>query len=125
MTDEAKTKNEEKLESKVRTFTEELSVAGGQLVERLNELVKQGNIRRLIIKDPTGRTLIEVPLTLGLVGGVGVVFFAPFIAAVGAIAAMVARVSIIIERYEDPMDAESENKTPSVVDVTPADKSEI
>lgn len=113
MADEPKVKTDEK---KPRTFAEELSVAGSQLLERIQELVQQGNIRRLIIKDGTGRTLLEVPLTLGVVGGAGVVIFAPFMAAVGAIAALVARVHIVIERYENPKDAEDE-QGPSIIDV--------
>jgi len=116
MTDEPKVKNEEK--KNPRSFTEELSVAGSQLLERIQELIQQGNIRRLIIKDQHGRILLEVPLTLGVVGSASVVIFAPFLAVVGAIAALVVRVDIVVERYENPKDAESE-KGPSVVDVTP------
>jgi len=104
-----------------RSFYEEISVAGNQLVERLNALVSEGNIRRLIIKDNSGRTLIEVPLTLGVVAGTSVAFFAPFLAAIGAIAALVAQVQIVIERYEDPADADKE-KTKTVIEVTEDDK---
>ena len=104
-----------------RSFYEEISVAGNQLVERLNTLVNEGNIRRLIIKDNAGRTLLEVPLTLGVVAGTSVALFAPFLAAVGAIAALVAQVRIVVERYENPADAEKEQK-PSVAEVKPTDK---
>ena len=102
------------------TFPEELSVAGNQLLDRLQTLLQEGNIRRLIIKDGNNdRTLIEVPLTLGVVAGAGLlVFIPPFLAAVGAIAALVANVRIVIERYENPEDAEKE-KTDSVIDITP------
>ncbi len=120
MTDEPKAKNEEKSESP-RTFAEELNVAGSQLLERIQELIQQGNIRRLSIVDSSGRTLLEVPLTLGVVGGAGVAIFAPFLAAVGAIAALVTRVRIVVERYEDPADAKHEAK-PSVADVKDEDK---
>ncbi len=116
MTDEPKAKNEETKSGSPRTFPEELNVAGNQLLERIQELIQQGNIRRLSIVDASGRTLLEVPLTLGVVGGAGVAIFAPFLAAVGAIAALVTRVRIVVERYEDPTDAKSEpGKT--VVDV--------
>ncbi|MBX3086239.1 MAG: DUF4342 domain-containing protein [Anaerolineae bacterium] len=102
------------------TFAEELSVAGNQLLERLQSLLQEGNIRRLIIKDGnTDRTLLEVPLTLGVVAGAGLlVFIPPFLAAVGAIAALVANVRIVIERYSNPEDADKE-KTDSVIDITP------
>ncbi len=116
MTDEPKTKNEDA--TKPRTFTEELTVAGSQLLERLQEIIQQGNIRRIIIRDQSGRTILEVPLTLGVVGGATAVIFAPFFAAVGAIAALVARVNIHIERYEDPKDADAEKSGPSVVDLS-------
>lgn len=103
-----------------RTFAEELSVTGNQLLERLQSLIQEGNIRRLIIKDGnTDRTVIEVPLTLGVVAGAGLlVFVPPFLAAVGAVAALIANVRVVIERYENPEDADKE-KTDSVIDVTP------
>jgi hypothetical protein len=105
-----------------RSFYEEISVAGNQLIERINELVNEGNIRRLIIKDNAGRTLLEVPLTLGVVAGTSVALFAPFLAAVGTIAALVAQVHIIVERYENPADADKERK-PTIVEVkSPDDK---
>lgn len=106
----------EKVQTTVKTFTEELQVAGNQLVERLQELVQQGNIRRLIIRDAAGRTILEVPLTLGVVGGAVVAIWAPFIAAVGAVAALVARVHIVIERYQNPEDANMERSGPTIVD---------
>jgi hypothetical protein len=99
-----------------RSFYEEINVAGNQLIERLNALIQEGNIRRLIIKDGSGRTLLEVPLTLGVVAGTGVAVFAPFLAAIGAIAALVAQVKIVIERYEDPTDAAKE-ATRTVIEV--------
>ena len=104
-----------------RSFYEEISVAGNQLVERLNALVAEGNIRRLIIKDSSGRTLLEVPLTLGVVAGTSVAFFAPFLAAIGAIAALVAQVQIVIERYENPDDAAKE-QTKTVIEVNKTDE---
>src|SRR5260370_42585331 len=62
-----------------RTFYEEISIAGNQLVEQIEKMIKEGNIRRLIIKESGGRTLLEIPLTLGVVAGnrVGGVFAPP------------------------------------------------
>ncbi len=99
------------------SFYEEVSVAGNQLLDQLQKMIKEGNIRRVIIKDSSGRTLLEAPLTLGVVAGTTVAFFAPFLAAVGAVAALVAQVKIVIERYENPADAEKE-KNPGVVEQT-------
>ena len=56
--------------SEKTTWTEEIRTTGDQLLGRFRELVHQGNIRHIIIKNEDGRTLIEVPLTLGVVGAV-------------------------------------------------------
>ncbi|HRE49617.1 MAG TPA: DUF4342 domain-containing protein [Aggregatilineales bacterium] len=112
MSEETKHKTEET----VRTFAEELSVAGNQLIGRVQELISEGNIRRLVIKDSNGRLIVEVPLTLGVVGGAGVAIFAPFLAALGALAGLLSRVQIVVERYEDPADAAKE-ATSNVVDL--------
>ena len=106
MTDKDKT-----TQGNTRTFYEEVSIAGNQLVERLEAMIKQGNIRRLIIKDQTGKTLLEMPLTLGVVAGTGIAMMAFPLAILGAVAALVTRVQVIIERYEDPTDAEKEQST--------------
>jgi len=93
-----------------RTFYEELNVAGNQLVEKIESLIKEGNVRRLIIKDANGKTLVEMPLTIGVVVGTGLAWVAMPLAVVGAVAALVARVQVIIERYENPEDAEKERE---------------
>ena len=84
-----------------RTFNEELEVAGSQLVERVKELIEEGNVRRLIIRNPEGRTLLEIPLTFGVVGGGAIlIFMGPVIAALAVIGALVARLKIEIVREE-------------------------
>ena len=84
-----------------RTFNEELEVAGNQLVERVRELIEEGNVRRLIIRNPEGRTLLEIPLTVGAVaGGALVIFLGPVLAALAVIGALVARLKIEIVRDE-------------------------
>lgn len=82
-----------------KTFTEELEVTGNQLVERVQEIVKQGNVRRLIIKSADDRELLNTTLTVGAVGGgaLALVGGLPF-AMLAAIAAVVARVKIEIVR---------------------------
>lgn len=78
--------------------TEELSISGDVLVTKIKELIRQGNVRRIIIKNEEGHTLIEIPMTVGVIGGViGAAVF-PVIAAVGVIGAMVAHLTVVIER---------------------------
>jgi hypothetical protein len=81
-------------EEKVRT--EEYKVSGESLLAKARELVHEGNIRRISIKNDEGKTLIEVPLTLGLVGAA----LLPVWAAIGAIAALVTDCSIVVEKEE-------------------------
>lgn len=79
---------------------EEFSISGDALVAKVKELIHQGNIRRIIIKNDEGRTLIEIPLTVGVVGGVVATSLFPIVAAIGAIGALVAHLKIAIERTE-------------------------
>ena len=79
-----------------REWTEELKVQGDALLSKVKELAHEGNVRRIIIKDSKGSTLIEVPLTFGVVGAL----VAPVAAAIGAIAALAADYSIVVERRE-------------------------
>jgi len=76
--------------------TEEFTVNGEELLAKVKSLVNEGNIRRLIIKDESGKVLVEFPLTIGVVGAL----FAPVLAAVGAIAALVTKCTIVVERRE-------------------------
>ena len=76
------------------TNEENFQVSGDGLLKKVKELIHEGNVRRISIKDKTGRTLIDIPLNIGLVGAV----VAPVLAAVGAIAALVAECTITVER---------------------------
>ena len=82
-------------EKKIRT--EKFQVSADKLIAKIKELVQKGNIRRIIIKNDRGRTLIDIPLTLGVVGAL----LAPQLAAIGAIAALVTRSTIVVEKVED------------------------
>jgi len=75
---------------------EEFEVSGDKVVETVKRLVHEGNIRRITIKDGSGRSLIEIPMTLGVVG----VALLPVWAAVGALAALVTRCTIVVEKLE-------------------------
>lgn len=77
---------------------EEFKVNGEELLSKVKELIREGNIRRIIVKDKEGKTLIELPLTIGVVGAA----LAPILAAVGAIAALVTECSIVVVREEAP-----------------------
>ena len=82
-------------EEKVRT--EEFQVRGEELVSTIKELIHEGDIRRVIIKNEEGRTLIDIPLTIGVVGAL----VAPQLAALGAIAALVTHGTIVVEKVEE------------------------
>jgi len=76
---------------------EELQVMGEQLLTKVKELIHEGNVRRIIIKQE-GQTIVEFPLTIGVVGAV----LAPALAAIGAIGALIAQCSIEVVRTERP-----------------------
>lgn len=76
--------------------SEEFQFNGDMLVAKIRELIHAGNIRRIIIKNEDGRTLIDIPLTVGVVGAL----LAPQLAAIGAIAALVGRGTIVVEKIE-------------------------
>ncbi len=80
-----------------RRKTQEFKLDGSEIIKKIQELIHQGNIRRIIIKNEEGKTLIEIPLLLGLVGAA----LAPVLAAVGAIGALVAKLTIIVEKTEE------------------------
>ena len=82
-------------------WIEEIEIVGDQLVGRVKELVKEGNIRRLIIRKSDGDVLLEVPLSAGLaVGGVTTIF-APVLVALGAMAALIASFKVEVVRRPD------------------------
>ena len=72
---------------------EEMKVTGAELLEKVKQLLHEGNIRRIVIKQE-GRTVMELPVTVAAVG----VVIAPVLAAVGAFAALVTNCSIVVER---------------------------
>jgi hypothetical protein len=82
------------------TWTEQIEIAGSELVDRTKELIAEGNVRRLIIRNPDGEKLLEVPLTTGVVVGGAFTLLAPVLAALGAMAALLARVKVEVVRAE-------------------------
>lgn len=75
---------------------EEFFVSSDNLIERVKELLHEGNVTRIIVKDEKGKTLLEIPATVGVIG----VVLAPWLAALGAIAALAANCKIVVERRE-------------------------
>jgi hypothetical protein len=76
------------------TRKEEFKVNGEELLAKVKQLISEGNVRKIVIKNKDGKQLVEFPLTIGVVGAV----LAPVLAAVGAIAALVSECTILVER---------------------------
>lgn len=84
----------QKKQTKKEEKYEEFKVQGKELVEKVKEIIKEGNARRIIIKNKKGKSLMEIPVTFAVVGTV----FAPVFAALGAMAALISECSIIVEK---------------------------
>jgi hypothetical protein len=80
-----------------KTTKESFSINGEQLLKKVKELIKEGNIRKITILDKSGKELMTFPLTVGVVGAV----FAPVLAAIGALAALIGECTITVEREEE------------------------
>ncbi len=76
--------------------TEEFRVDGEELLRKVKNLINEGNIRRVIIKDKDGKIVFEIPLTFGVVGAL----IAPQLAAIGAIAALLSEATVVVEKRE-------------------------
>ena len=87
-------KNEPKNE---KTRTEEFKVNGGEILNKFKEILHEGNIRRIILKNDEGKTIVEIPLTVGIIGAA----LAPILAAVGAIAALATNLTIVVEKVQE------------------------
>jgi hypothetical protein len=82
----------------IRTTSEEYRTRGENLLARVKELVREGNVRRIIIKNDHGTPLVELPLTIGVLGAA----LAPALAAIGAVAALVTDCTIEVQRESEP-----------------------
>lgn len=88
--------------------TEEFKVSGSDIIDTVKRIVAEGNARRIIIKNEAGNTLVEFPVTIGAIGAL----IAPLLAAVGAIAALVTRCTIVVERRDgSPQDTTAREDT--------------
>jgi len=91
-----------------KTFWETIKAEGGEVLGALQKIVREGNVRRVIVKQGD-RTVAEFPLTVGVVGTV----FAPVLAAIGAIIALLQDCSIVVERAQSPAPPEAADKDPA------------
>ncbi len=82
------------------SWTEQIEIAGSELVDRTKELIEEGNVRRLIIRNQEDEVLLEVPLTAGMAVGGVMTLIAPVLAALGAMAALLTHVKVEIVRTE-------------------------
>ncbi len=80
----------------------EFKVKGKELLNKIEEIIQEGNVRRIIIKDTTGKTFIEIPLSIGVIG----VLAAPIVAAIGALAGVVAKFTVEVIKTDDVKNAE-------------------
>ena len=83
--------------SEEQVKTEEVKFSGDKLIAKIKELLHEGNIRRFVIKNEEGKTLIDLPLTVGVVGSL----LAPQLAAIGAIAALASHGTIVVEQVAE------------------------
>ncbi|MBX3143425.1 MAG: DUF4342 domain-containing protein [Trueperaceae bacterium] len=111
MTDDMRNEAVNGAESEGRKLKEEFRVSGEAVLSKVKELVREGNVRRITIKNDDGRTLIEIPLTLGVIGTV----LLPVWAAIGAIAALAANLTIAVERVEAPVAAQAPTSTDALI----------
>ena len=90
---------EEQARDKVTVTIQEMKVKGNQLVDKVRDVIEEGNARRIIIKKD-GRSVMEFPLSVGLGGAAAAILISPTLAAVGAFASLVSDVHIVVERVE-------------------------
>ena len=100
-----------------RTVVDWITVAGDQLIATVKQLVADGSVRRVILRDSSGREFLSVPLTASAVVGGITVLAAPVLAAIGVVAAMVAEVTLEVERTD--VDGESGSDTGTTTPSSP------
>ena len=81
---------------KIENLVEEVQVLGRDLVDKVRDLIHEGNVQRIVVKDEHGNTFVEIPVSVAAVGAI----LAPLLAAIGAISALVAKFTIVVIRSE-------------------------
>lgn len=126
MADEARREHQAQPEGQAdttqsRTWVEEVEVAGNQLIERIQALVRDGNAKRVIIRTSDGSELMTLPLTIGVAAGGLITLAAPMLAALGAMAGLVSRVTLEIERVAPAPEAGEHEAPVATLGETPDD----
>ena len=107
------------------SWTERIEVASEQVIDTLKKLISEGNVRRVTLRKSNGKKLISVPVTAGAaIGGVAVLA-APMITAIAAVTALVTKVTLDIERTDDPEGSSADGDSivqAEIVSEDPADK---
>lgn len=99
------------------TMFEEVKTTGKELLDRIKMLIEEGNVRRIVIKNGKGKTLLEIPLSAGVLGMGAAYALAPFLSAIGFFALFLNDCSIEVERYQNP-DADKEVEAESqIIDI--------
>src|SRR5437763_16561360 len=93
---------------------EQLKVSGRDLAKKIGDLIREGNVRRIIVRDERGNTFMEIPLTVATLGIVA----APVLAAVGAIATVVSNFEVVVERSHPASQSETHHSAASHVGAT-------
>jgi uncharacterized membrane protein YvbJ len=81
----------------IGTVEETFSVSSNDLVQKVKELIHEGNVRRIVIQNEEGKTLLEIPVTIGVIG----IVLVPWLAAIGAIAALATKCTIVVQRQKE------------------------
>ena len=105
---------------RVTISMEEIKVKGNQLVDKVKEIFEEGSARRVSIRKD-GRTLLEFPLTVGVGGATAAIFFTPVLAAVGALAALVSDVEVVIEREHTDVEVVEETEAADAAETEAAE----
>lgn len=90
------------------SWQERIQVQGEELVQKVKEIIREGNVRRITVKNEEGKTLLEIPVTIGALGAL----LLPTLAALGVIAALVTQSTIVVERREPTEDAGTGRRVP-------------
>lgn len=91
---------------------EEFKVTGSDLLNTVRELISEGNVRRVVLKNQTGTTLLDIPLTAGVAATIVTAAFSPVLVAVGAIAGLLTQVTVGVDRTESATDDAVGAETP-------------
>jgi hypothetical protein len=99
-----------------QTIFEEIHINSKDLLKRVKKLIKEGNIRRLIIKNKKGDILLEMPLTMGAASIGGMMILTPYLAAISFIALMATEATILVERDKNADEKEVEAEEIEIVE---------